>query len=80
MKREAALNRLSDAYARALRLADAGSSDLEIARGLGIDVASVRPLLAIGREKLARLMTEDLGDGSDGTGENPGDDGSDGSP
>lgn len=59
MDREAALDRLSGTYATALRLMDQGWSEPAIAEKLGIDVASVPPLLAIGRRKLAALMEDD---------------------
>jgi DNA-directed RNA polymerase specialized sigma24 family protein len=57
--REEALDRLAGLYARALRLADAGWSEPDIARDLGIEPAAVRPLLEIGARKLARLMADD---------------------
>lgn len=60
MDRERALDRLPPVYARALRLADDGSSVAVIAADLGIDPAAVTSLLEIGAEKLAKVMAEAL--------------------
>lgn len=46
-------------YARALRLAEQGSSESDIAAELGIDTAAVASLLEIGAGKLARAMAEE---------------------
>jgi DNA-directed RNA polymerase specialized sigma24 family protein len=50
---EAALSRLPDAHALALRLAEAGVSDPELCRQLGIERESLEPLLDLARRKLA---------------------------
>ena len=44
-------------YAVALRLADAGASDVLIAAGAGVDPTSVPALLRLARAKLAEAMT-----------------------
>jgi DNA-directed RNA polymerase specialized sigma24 family protein len=58
VERDRALEQLAGMYARALRLADGGRSDRDIALELGIDEAAVAPLLRIGGAKLAHLMAE----------------------
>jgi DNA-directed RNA polymerase specialized sigma24 family protein len=50
---EDALSRLPDAHALALRLAEAGVSDPELCRQLGIERESLEPLLDLARRKLA---------------------------
>ena len=59
MDREEALNTLAAPYARALRLAAAGRTHVEIADDLGIEPAAVAALLDIGARKLARVMGGD---------------------
>jgi hypothetical protein len=49
---EAALSRLPDAHALALRLADAGVPDEEMCRQLGIEPEGLEPLLDLARRKL----------------------------
>jgi DNA-directed RNA polymerase specialized sigma24 family protein len=49
---EAALSRLPDAHALALRLTDAGVPDEEMCRQLGIEPESLEPLLDLARRKL----------------------------
>jgi DNA-directed RNA polymerase specialized sigma24 family protein len=49
---EAALSRLPDAHALALRLVDAGASDAEMCSKLGIETESLEPLLDLARRKL----------------------------
>jgi DNA-directed RNA polymerase specialized sigma24 family protein len=62
--RAAALELLPDAYARALRLRDAGYGSAEIARRLGIAPEGVTTALELAEKKLARLLAQDeLGSG-----------------
>ncbi|WP_319451107.1 MULTISPECIES: hypothetical protein [unclassified Mycobacterium] len=49
---QAALSRLPDAHALALRLADAGVPDEEMCRQLGIEPEGLEPLLDLARRKL----------------------------
>jgi hypothetical protein len=50
---EAALSRLPDAHALALRLVDAGVPDEQMCRQLGIEPEGLEPLLDLARRKLA---------------------------
>lgn len=59
MDRDEALDTLAAPYARALRLADAGRTHVEIGDDLGIEPAAVAALLDIGARKLARAMGRD---------------------
>lgn len=59
MDHEHALDRLAPVYARALRLAACGWTEQQIGAELGIDPAAVEATLAIGAEKLARVLAED---------------------
>ncbi|MGH9211444.1 MAG: hypothetical protein ACRD2C_12295 [Acidimicrobiales bacterium] len=68
MDREKALDQIAGTYASALRLADAGHRNAEIAAELGIDEAAVPSLLRIGTAKLAHLMADDSGAGTDAPG------------
>lgn len=54
-----ALDDLPEAYATALRLREAGCSDLMIAERLGIEPEAVEPLLRIGIAKLTRTTAPD---------------------
>ena len=49
---------LPSAYATALRLADAGVTETVIARAVGVEPESVRPLLQIAYSKLEQLMED----------------------
>jgi DNA-directed RNA polymerase specialized sigma24 family protein len=59
MDRAAALSRLPEAYAEALRLRDAGLSDAAIARRLGVPAEAMALLLRLADAKLAHLMAGD---------------------
>jgi DNA-directed RNA polymerase specialized sigma24 family protein len=59
MDRGAALDRLPEIYANALRLRDAGLRDEDIAMRLGIPQEAVAALLRVAEAKLARLMASD---------------------
>jgi hypothetical protein len=61
VNRDEALGLLPATYALALRLRDAGSSDVVIATRLGIEREAVGPLLRIARAKLGRLLAEPAG-------------------
>jgi len=54
---DAALARLPDAYATALRLADAGLTADEVAATLGVEPESLPPLLELAHRKLRRELT-----------------------
>ncbi|MFC7621355.1 hypothetical protein [Microlunatus sp. GCM10028923] len=54
--RERALRQLPDAYARALRLRDAGSSETEIAARLELEPEAIGPLLEVAEAKLAAAI------------------------
>jgi len=55
MEREALIQQLSEGFAVALRLRDAGASDETIAVALGTPVESVQATLRIAEAKLAEL-------------------------
>jgi DNA-directed RNA polymerase specialized sigma24 family protein len=59
MDRGAALDRLPETYANALRLRDAGLRDEDIAMRLGIPPEAIAPLLRLAEAKLTRLMVSD---------------------
>jgi DNA-directed RNA polymerase specialized sigma24 family protein len=65
MDRAAALDRLPEAYAQALRLKDAGLDNEAIAKRLGVPPEAIALLLYLAEAKLTRLMA----------GEEPPDDG-----
>jgi DNA-directed RNA polymerase specialized sigma24 family protein len=54
--RAAALDELPESHAVALRLRDAGHDSTAIATALGIEIASVEPLLWLAEAKLERLL------------------------
>ena len=56
MDRDAALDILPAAYARALRLRDAGVADDEIAQRLALDAAALTTLFEVAERKLRRAM------------------------
>lgn len=56
MDRAAALDRLPELYAQAIRLRDAGVTREEIAVRLGIALEAVAPCLSVAEAKLARIM------------------------
>lgn len=56
--REAALERIPTAYARALRLRDGGSDQLDIAEQLGVEPEAVPALLTIAEAKLAGVIMD----------------------
>ncbi|MDT5082687.1 MAG: hypothetical protein QOJ80_7324 [Mycobacterium sp.] len=55
---QAALARLPDTYATALRFADAGMPDEVICSRIGIEYESLAPLLDLARRKLHRELTQ----------------------
>lgn len=55
---EAALARLPDTYAMALRFTAAGTPDDEMCRRLGVEPESLGPLLDLARRKLHRELTQ----------------------
>jgi DNA-directed RNA polymerase specialized sigma24 family protein len=59
MDRGAALDRLPETYARALRLRDVGLRDEDIAMRLGIPPEAIAALLRVAEAKLTRLMASD---------------------
>jgi DNA-directed RNA polymerase specialized sigma24 family protein len=59
MDRGAALDRLPETYANALRLRDAGLSDDAIATRFGIPQEAIAALLRLAEAKLARLMASE---------------------
>jgi DNA-directed RNA polymerase specialized sigma24 family protein len=56
MDRAAALTRLPETYAQALRLRDAGLSEDSIASRLGVPTEAMTLLLRLAEAKVARLM------------------------
>ncbi|MGK2882977.1 MAG: hypothetical protein ACSLE6_20070 [Mycobacterium sp.] len=54
---EAALARLPDAYALALRYTDAGTPPAEICRRLGIEPESFEPFLDLAQRKLSKELS-----------------------
>jgi DNA-directed RNA polymerase specialized sigma24 family protein len=56
VERSDALAALPLAYRAALELRDAGAALADIAADLGIELAALDALLAIGEQKLARLL------------------------
>jgi hypothetical protein len=54
---EAALSRLPDAHALALRLADAGVPEGEMCRQLAIEPESLEPMLDLARRKLTTELS-----------------------
>ena len=56
MDREAALERLPETHAAALRLRDCGGDNDAIASALGLDGQAVPSLLRIAEEKLAAVL------------------------
>jgi DNA-directed RNA polymerase specialized sigma24 family protein len=59
MNRGAALNRLPETYATALRLRDAGLRDEVIATWLGIPQEAIAALLCLAEAKLTRLLASE---------------------
>ena len=56
MERDAAMSALPDVYRTALELRDAGVALEDIAARLEVDDSAIAALIAIGDEKLARLL------------------------
>ena len=59
VERQQALEELSTARAVALRMADSGASEVEVADALGIPVEGVGPLLTVARAKLDLLIADE---------------------
>ena len=56
VERDAAMAALPDVYRTALELRERGAAHADIASALDVDVSAIGALLAIGDEKLARLL------------------------
>ena len=59
VERDAAMSALPEVYRTALELRDAGVAFEDIAARLEIDASAIAALIAIGDEKLARLLVQE---------------------
>jgi DNA-directed RNA polymerase specialized sigma24 family protein len=58
MDRAEAIGRLPTTYAAIISLLDEGVDEPGIAQRLGVDVATIGPLVTVARAKLARLLAD----------------------